>query len=280
MRATNGKGFRWAVMIKQLLASAILASAFLASPAFAQSDEKADDKEPRRTRIGLGAQIAPSFPGSREHSLRPYFDFSRAKGDKPFDFEAPDENIGLAMVKKGGFQLGPAINIEGKRTRKKVGSNVDEVGTTVEVGGFAQYWLAPAFRIRVEARQGIGGHKSLVGSAGADYVIRDGDKWLVSLGPRVSFAEQSYQQAYFGVNAREATATGLPLYRPKGGIHALGAVAGLNYALSKSWGLMSFAKYDRLTGDAADSPLIRRYGKRDQLSGGLGLTYTFGKDMR
>jgi outer membrane protein len=38
---------------------------------------------------------------------------------------------------------------------------------------------------------------------------------------------------------------------------------------------MAYAKYDRLSGDAADSPVVRELGSRSQLSGGLGITYTF-----
>ena len=69
----------------------------------------------------------------------------------------------------------------------------------------------------------------------------------------------------------------MPTYRPGSGIHAVGAASGATYALNERWGLIGYLKYDRLVGDAGWSPLIRAFGKRDQLSGGLGLTYTFGR---
>ncbi|MBX3565108.1 MAG: MipA/OmpV family protein [Sphingomonas sp.] len=260
-------------MIRTFL-TAVLLCAF-AIPAAAQTETS--EKEPRRVRVGLGPQLAPSFPGSRDHSVRPYWDLSIARGDTPFDYEAPDETFGLPLLKTGDFEFGPALNLENARRRKRVGAPVDEVGTTLEAGGFTQVWLTPALRIRAEARQGVNGHRSLVGAVGADYVIREGDKWLLSLGPRVSLSDRGYQTAYFGVNVREATASGLPLYRPRAGVHAAGAIAGMHYALGDRWGIMAFAKYDRLVGDAGRSPLIRTFGKRDQLSGGLGLTYTFGR---
>ncbi|MES2989526.1 MAG: MipA/OmpV family protein [Pseudomonadota bacterium] len=262
-------------MIRTFFSAAILCA--LTTPALAQ-DEPA--KEPRRSRVGLGAQLAPSFPGARDHSVRPYWDIAVARGDKPFEYEAPDETFGLPLVKTGDFEFGPSLSFESARRRSKVGAPVDEVGFSVEAGGFAQFWVTPALRVRAEARQGITGHKSLVGAVGADYVARDGDKWLFSIGPRVGLSDRGYQQAYFGVNPREATATGLPLYRPKAGVHAVGALAGMHYAIGNRWGVMAFAKYDRLVGDAGRSPMIRAYGKRDQLSGGVGLTYTFGKSVR
>ncbi|RYY25432.1 MAG: MipA/OmpV family protein [Sphingomonadales bacterium] len=263
-------------MTRTIFTAALLCA--ISAPAFAQSE--APPKEPVRVRVGLGAQLSPSFPGSRDHSVRPYWDLSIARGDTPFEYEAADEPFGFPLIKTGGFEFGPAINLESSRRRKDVGAPIDEVGFSVEAGGFAQLWVAPGLRVRAEARHGITGHKSLVGSLGADYVARDGDKWQFAIGPRVSLSDRGYQQAYFGVSPRVATATGLPQYRPKAGVHAVGAIAGMHYALGDRWGVMAFAKYDRLVGDAGDSPMIRTYGKRDQLSGGLGLTYTFGRGVR
>jgi MipA family protein len=261
-------------MIKKIL-SAALVSTLLSTAAHAQS-EAPREKEPRRIRLGLGAQVVPKFTGSEDLSVGPYWDVDIARGDKPFKFEAPGESASFSLIDSSGFEFGPSANLVGSRRRKDIDVNMDEVGISVEVGAFAQYWLTPAFRVRVEGRKGVTGHKAWVGSAGADFVARDGDKYVFSVGPRVSWSERKYQNAYFGVNPREAAATGLPAYRAGSGIHAVGAAAGLSYSLSEQWGVMGYAKYDRLIGDAADSPFIRTYGKRDQLSGGLGLTYTFG----
>jgi outer membrane protein len=263
-------------MIKPILSAALVSGVLLACPAFAQSDS-ARTKEPLRVRVGLGAKIVPRFPGSDDTSIKPLWDFAITRGSKPFDFEAPDESFGFPLLRTSGFEFGPAINLESSRRRKHVGAAVDEVGTTVEVGGFVQYWLGDSFRFRTEARKGIGGHRSLVGSVGADFVMRDGDKYVFSVGPRLSVSDRDYQNAFFGVSPAAASRTGLPVYRPGSGVHAIGVASGMTYALSDRWGLVGFAKYDRLTGDAGRSPLIRAYGKRDQLSGGLGLTYTFGR---
>jgi outer membrane protein len=40
--------------------------------------------------------------------------------------------------------------------------------------------------------------------------------------------------------------------------------------------MFGYARYERLVGDADDSPIVRsKFGSRNQLSGGLGVTYTF-----
>jgi MipA family protein len=58
-------------------------------------------------------------------------------------------------------------------------------------------------------------------------------------------------------------------------VYAIAMTSGLTYQLSSRWGLFGFARYERLVGDAAKSPIVRQLGSRNQLSGGIGLNYTF-----
>ncbi|HEX8238659.1 MAG TPA: MipA/OmpV family protein [Allosphingosinicella sp.] len=257
-------------------AALLLALLLLAASTAAASAEEGEKKPPRRTRVGLGVQLVPSFPGSGDHSLRPLVDVSRSRGTRPFDFEAPDESFGPSLIKEGGLEIGPALNFEGSRTAKDVGADLDKVPFTVEAGAFVQYAFSGKFRVRTEVRRGVGGHDGWTGLAGADYIARDGDDWLFSIGPRVTVSDGRYHRAYFGVTAPESARTGLAAYRPGGGLQAVGATAGFLKQLNKRFGLYSYAKYDRLVGDSADSPVVRVHGSRDQLSGGLALTYTWG----
>jgi outer membrane protein len=256
---------------------AALAIALLAStaPAFAQEE----DQRPRRTRIALGPQLVPSFPGADEVSIRPLVDVARARGDDPFAFEAPDESFGPVLIRGGGWQLGPALGFEGQRSRDDTNGLLPKVGFTVEVGGFFQYQITPALRVRTEVRHGIGGHKGLIGIVGADYVARDADRWLFSLGPRVTFANARYNRAYFGTEGASPAATS-PAFRADGGLQAVGATAGFITQITPRWGIYSYAKYDRLVADAGRSPVVRSFGSRNQLSGGVALSYTFGRGVR
>lgn len=249
-----------------LACTAILVTA---TPAAAQ------DEDDFRVRVGLGGQIKPKFIGSDETQLLPLFDLDLARGDKPFPFEAPDDSFGIRLFSKGGFSLGPAANIQSKRKESDVGAPVGKVKTTIEVGGFAEYELSDSFRLRGDLRKGIGGHDGLVGSVGADYFWRDGDRYVFSIGPRVLASNARFQRAYFGVDSVAALASGLPAYRPDGGIYAVAAASGLSYQFNPRFGLFGYARYERLVGDAAKSPIIRELGSRNQLSGGLGLSYTF-----
>ena len=253
-----------------LLACAAAALTF-ATPAAAQDS----DKEDYRVRVGLGGQLKPKFNGSDETQVLPLFDLDLARGDNEFPFEAPDDSFGIRLLSKGGFSLGPAANIQSKRKESDVGAPVGKVKTTIEVGGFVEYELSDSFRLRSELRKGLGGHDGLVGSFGADYISRDGDKYVFSIGPRALFSNARFQRAYFGVDPEAALASGLPSYSPDGGIYAVAAASGLTYQFNPRFGMFGYARYEYLVGDAADSPIVREFGSRNQLSGGLGLSYTF-----
>jgi outer membrane protein len=220
--------------------------------------------------------LVPSYPGSDRFGVRPLIDVSRASEDDVFAFEAPDESFGFALLNDGDLNIGPALSFEGGRSAADVGAMLPKVPFTVEVGGFVQYSVSESFRLRTEVRQGVEGHKGLISNVGADFVSRNKDEWLFSIGPRVTIANQRYQSAYFGVSPSAAKSSGLPTFAPKGGIQAVGLTSGVWTRLSGSWGLHGYAKYDRLMGSAADSPIVDVYGSKDQLSGGVALTYTFG----
>jgi outer membrane protein len=235
----------------------------------------AQDSNDIRVRVGLGAQLRPEFIGADSTSVAPLFHINLARGTNQFSFGAPDDSPSFALLSEGGFSFGPAGDIEGRRKQSDVGAPVGSVPRTFEAGAFAQYMAGDSIRFRAELLQGINGHEGLVGTIGADKIWRDGDRYVVSIGPRVLFSDAGYQRAYFGVSPDASLASGLPIYRPDGGVHAVALTSGISYELSSRWGLFGFARYERLVGDAAKSPIIREFGSRNQLSGGIGLNYTF-----
>nr|WP_275950701.1 MipA/OmpV family protein [Croceibacterium selenioxidans] len=248
----------------------------LAVPAAAQDEDASQEvKEPRRYRLTGGIQFFPRYPGSDELQPSPMINFDAVRGDDPFKFEAPDDGFGIEIINVGGFAFGPILNFEDSRTAKDVGAELPKVGFSFEAGAVIKYDLGDHFRIRGEIRKGLTGHKGWVGTAGADVILRDHDKWLFSIGPRLTWSDNRYQDAYFSVAPADAGPSGLPAFDANGGIQAYGATASFLTQFSEKLGIEVFAKYDRLTGDAANSPIVETFGSRDQFAGGLALTYTF-----
>lgn len=256
-------------MNKHSFAAMIVALGLASQPALAQ------DGGDRRVRVGIGGQTKPEYIGADKNEWAPLFDFSMTSGSDPFDFEAPDDNFDIALFKTNGFSAGPVAAYQSGRKNKDVGADVGKVKGTIEVGGFTQYELGGGTRLRMEVRKGFGGHKGLVASLGADQVWRDGDKWQFSAGPRVLIANSRFMRSWFGVPTDVSIQTGLAPYKPDGGIYAIGATSGMYYTISGGFGLFGYGRVERLVGDAADSPIVKEYGSKTQLSAGLGVTYTF-----
>ena len=249
----------------------LLVAVLFLSPCPASAENTEND---RRIRLTLGPQLVPSFPGSAKVSLSPYVGVSMANGDEPFSFSAPDDGASIALYKHDGLSVGPIASLTGKRRSRDAGG-LSRVSTTVNLGGFVRYEFERNFRVSAVVQQGINGHRALSAMLGADYFARDGDRWLWSIGPRLTLATNRYARVYFGVTPNEASATGIPAYFPRGAFTAAGIAAGARRQLNSRFGLAAYAKYDRLLGDAAHSPVVSRFGSRNQWSGGIALSYTF-----
>jgi MipA family protein len=266
-------------------ALALLPLLALAAPAWAQSDdERSQDYQalptasPTRT-VLIGGVIdwKPNFPGSsqRDAGFFPLIAVWNSGGRMPV--ETPDESFGINFIGDDeNVSAGLVLTTNPRRRSRDVGLDVRRVGFGVEAGGFAQAWVGDSLRLRAELRQGIGGHSALTGDLAADLVIRTPDDGvLFTAGPRVRWGSGGYHRRYFGVTAEEALANGIAAYRPGSGIYAYGMVSSAHVYVTRSLGLYAYGGYERLSGDAARSPIISAVGDRDQISFGAGLSYRF-----
>ena len=91
------------------------------------------------------------------------------------------------------------------------------------------------------------------------------------MGPRVSFGDDTFASTYFGV---PETTANFAAFEAEGG--ALGAGFEINavFDLSDTWAIDGALGYERLLGDASDSP-ITVGGSEDQWSLRIGLRREF-----
>jgi len=261
-------------MIRAVATCLAAAGIFAAAPAWAQ--DEGEEEPDRYLSIGVGAQFLPSFPGGDDYKVGPLFTgFSRRAGD-PIPLRTPDDGIDISLIGNDSFiDFGPLLQFQGERDDEDVGAAVGDVDFTLEAGAFVNFNIGDSFRIRLEGQKGIGGHEALVGTIAADVALRPSIDTLVTFGPRLRVNDDDYADAYFGITPAVAAVTGLPAYDPGGGVRAVGAIAGITHQLTRSFGIYGYAGYDRLVGDAAESPIVRQFGSRDQFSAGLALFVSF-----
>ena len=245
----------------------------LAAPIAAQAQEAGGPVS--RIRVALGPEFTPAYPGADRQSLSPFFYLDRAQDGEEFAYEAPDESFSFTLLSIGNIHIGPALAITDKRTTRDTMEGLRTVGTTIEPGLSITANLSSSFYGFAETHRGLGGHDAWNGRAGLDYIFRQGDAWLLSAGPRLTWGDGKHTRTYFGVSPAESAETGVPFHKPSAGIQSVGTAVGGMYQLNNRWGLAAYGGYARLVGDAARSPIVKQFGSRDQWSAGIALSYSF-----
>ncbi|MGH6998417.1 MAG: MipA/OmpV family protein, partial [Phenylobacterium sp.] len=154
----------------------------------------------------------------------------------------------------------------------------ETIDGTVEAGGFVNWWVSDWLRLRAEARHGLGGHDSWVGDLGADAIVRS-ERWAFTAGPRLNWGDDDFTRTFFAVTPQDVARSPLRVatYAPSGASWMPGAVASAEYWLTPRWGVQTVVTYSRITGDAADSPIVQQLGSPDQFSISLSAHYMLGK---
>ena len=226
--------------------------------------------------LGVEGSVLPTYQGSDRYMLRPIPLFDVRKAGTPPRFHAPRDGFGFGLYDDGRFRVGPAVKIRFPRDESDDGDLRGlDVDWAIEAGAFADYWVTPWLRTRAEVRQGFGGHHGIVSDLSADVVVPVTPVLTLSGGPRLTLATDKAQDPYFSVTAAQSAISGLPVYTAKGGVQSWGVGGQARYAWSLQWTTYTYLEYQRLSGDAANSPLVSERGSPDQLQVGMGVTYSF-----
>jgi outer membrane protein len=118
-------------------------------------------------------------------------------------------------------------------------------------------------------------HDGFVISASAAYTAPIGDRLTLIGEIGASYANDNYAQTYFSVTPAGSLLSGLGSFDAEGGLKDVGAQLTATYRIGDNWGIAANAGYRRLLGDFADSPVVSGGGSADQLSGGIGVFFTF-----
>ena len=279
---------RMAVRIWWLVAALLAAAPVTAQGIAPVLPESSALRLPKGNALTIGAAAvfvsAPVFSGSRTQNWALVPDIRFNYRDAVFA-SFPD-GLGWNAVNHDGWKLGPLFKLRLGRTEDGKGSllsisgqtdalmGMGDVPAAGEVGGFAQY-IWQKFRARAEVRQGFGGHDGVVADTVIDY--SDDNGWLYyGAGVRATFGDERFTNVYYGVDAAQSAATGLPAYHTGSGLVSAGITGFMLMPVSKRSGITLFGGYDVLSDVVADSSLIRERGQRGQLYLGLAYGMRFG----
>lgn len=211
--------------------------------------------------IGGGASYKPAYFGSDEYEFGPSgtfrLDFIRFPNGFTF-------GSGAAVGFIDGLSLLGSSNYVSKRNSSDYSEidGLDDVDTTLELG-FGLGYEKDAYRVFANARYGFFGHEAIVGDVGVDLIARPIQGLTLTAGPRLNWGTGKYADTYFGVSQDEAVASGLTAFSADGGIMRAGVEITALYQFNPRWGVRGVFNWDRLTNDAASSPITKQ-GSEDQ----------------
>lgn len=247
-------------MIRELAALAAL-TAFSAAPAMAQQRGYSFTGD-----VGLGAQSKPAYMGSDEQSVGPWLIL------RDFRLVRPGQTEKTAQ----GFTIAPTWDYRGGRDADNHDDlkGMDDIGRSIELGAGLHYYAGPVTAY-VDLRKGFGGHHGLVGEIGARYRHHVSDRFSLTGLVEGQYGDDEFTRTYFDVSPKEAAKTGYEVYDPSGGFYAVAVGLSGRYELTPNWALLGEARYTRLIGDAADSPIVK---EKDEPAIKLGIVRHF--DLR
>ncbi len=231
--------------------------------------------------LGAYGMVEPEFLGSKDYTFsgRPIIDI-HAAGAREW-LTLPNDAFSLTLYQTGNFRVGAAGDYLNDRTHyddPKATRGLNDIDYTLEAGAFAEYYPVPFLRTRAELLQGITGADGLAANLMADYIYSPDPRWMLTVGPRLQIVNEQYQSAFFSVSAAEAANSGTPpltQFHASGGLNSAGVDATARYNLTECFSIRAFGEWDRLLGDAADSPIVKQRGSADQIEVGLGAAYKF-----
>ncbi|MEM9101715.1 MAG: MipA/OmpV family protein [Pseudomonadota bacterium] len=258
----------------------------LTLPMIALSNDRPQNTNHWGYSLGLGSLYAPSYLGDDEAQISALPNFRISYGDT--FFASLGEGIGYKLALSDNWKIGPIIKYD--FGRDETGSNpltLDEDNTdllglgdiegTPEAGLFIENSFF-GITTKVEVRQGIGGHESVVGEASISYqgITRLGRQAIMySLGPEVKYLSQEYAGRYFNVNAEQSIASGLNQYNIDQEALIMGVKANLIFPHSRHLASIIFANTAELDDTLAQSSLVTERGDKSQTTLGYFLNYTF-----
>jgi MipA family protein len=226
--------------------------------------------------IGAAGASKPDFEGADHYALSgtPIFFIQRAGFG--YMFRSPRDGASFGLFDIDGFRAGPVARFTPARTARGYSelNGLGNVKFAIEFGGFAEYFPTDWFRARVEVREGFLGHQGVTADFSTDVIVPLLERFSVSGGPRFTLEDTKATSPYFGVNSTQSIASGLPVYEATGGMHSVGAGTQLRYQIGPQWEAHSYIEYDRLVGSAATSPIVTMRGSPNQITAGLGASYT------
>lgn len=265
---------------------ALVASVCLMTGTAAAQSEDADNEKTRASKssqsasaeddwqvmAGLGVGIAPEYRGADSYAAIPLPYFSVSKGRFFADIL---RGIGWKVIQTENWTLAPTISYARGRDNEGAISAFDDVSDSA-MAGVLLNWQSGHWELDSDLATPVTG--DLEGWRLRSYVryrARITERLSYAIGPGATWADSDWNDSLYGVSAADAARSGLDAYRADDSHFRTSLNGRLSYYLTRKLNVSLIARYSRLYGDAADSPIVKDVGDANQLFGSVLATYKF-----
>jgi outer membrane scaffolding protein for murein synthesis (MipA/OmpV family) len=230
--------------------------------------------------VGAMAIVMPKYEGSSDYRVIgfPFIVPSFGTGESWVDVQGADD-VRLRLFRYGNFEAGPLAGWRFGREQEDgpLLAGLGDVDAGLVIGGYMAYRLG-------HLKPFLSYHHQVTGDATSG-VLRFGSEASFDVAPGVqitgtvgtSYADENYMQDFFAITPDQSltSVAGLAAYDAEAGFKDVFVGGTAKIALSELWTLHLTARYARLIGDAADSPIVE---SENQWTAGIGVAYRF--DLR
>lgn len=279
------------VLLRFTAVTSLLLSAGLA---FAQNPAK-KAASPWEVSVGMGLVSTPGYEGSNKAvtGLMPDVNVSyKTDGLGSFAFGTKARGFSWTAIDTEAYSLGLSLGAGATRTDGKDGTvfspgskrlkGMGEIKSRAEYGlfGHVQVGVPLTFALikgagnaTANARDGsFNGHGGTRLELGASIPWQVSSNLDVSFSPNIVWADNKYNQTYFGVTSAQSAKSGFAAYTAKSGIKSVGLTVGADYKIDDNWSANATLSLNQLRGDAAKSPLVQ---SKSQNTFVVGVSYLF-----
>ena len=215
-----------------------------------------------RIRVGPGMAFQPLYDGSSRYRVLvgPSIDIRY----RNLFFLSTGDGAGVNFLSGRNWHLAFAVTYDlGRREQTDYEHLVGlgNINPAPALKLFGDYVISTSFPldIRADIRRNLGGANGWIGDIGA-YLPLPGSSatffWFA--GPSVTFADSTYMNSWFGVNATQAAHSGYPQYRASAGVKSYGLGLSATWLPAKHWIVNGETALQQLVGSAAHSPITQR----------------------
>jgi outer membrane scaffolding protein for murein synthesis (MipA/OmpV family) len=245
--------------------------------------------------VGLGVFSVPDFYGSDKNdgALAPLVHYNFDAWGNPLYVQVVGPEIRLNLVPRKDWRGGPLLRWRTRRdddVDSEVVKRMRPIASATEIGAFVAYHMPldanPLHKVVFTGDvtwNTNGVYDGATGNVRATYYHpfesgMMGKPLLGTIGFGLFWASDHFNDRYFGVHGTDVLLfperNGVP-YTAESGLTSIKIPFTLSSQIDPNWLITFGGRYEKLLGDAKDSPIIDRHGNENQWTFGIAASYLF-----